>query len=133
MRIEVVDKFTWPVRRRAGFEPQQALDDRDAVPIITSRLTDQRALAGADEVIWSIVEGQQQAVGPLYAGPLNANGCAGAVVARGGARDQILMVEPNPSVGDELRLKGESVTRDAAGEEPDRVPLDGQMLIRPRA
>ena len=60
MRIERVDKFARPVRRRAGFELQPAVDDRDAVPIINRRLTDQRALAGADEGIRPIVESQQQ-------------------------------------------------------------------------
>src|SRR5215510_13490417 len=110
MRIERVAKFARPVPRRAGFELQQALDDRDAVPIITWRLTDQCALAGADEGIWSIVESQQQAVGPLRASSLNANGRATAVVAQGCARDQILVVEHDPSVGKQLCLKGDSVT-----------------------
>src|SRR5262245_64339609 len=133
MRIERVDKFARPVRRRAGFELQPALDDRDAVPIINWRLTDQCALAGADEFIWPIVESQQQAVRPLRAGALNANGRACAVVARSGTGDQILVVEPYPSVGKQLRLKGESVTGGAAAKEPDIVPLDSQMLIWPGA
>src|SRR5262245_54627029 len=133
MRIERVDKFARPVRRRACFELQPATDDRDAVPIINWRLTDQCTLAGADEGIWSIVESQQQAVGPLRSCPLNANGRARAVVARGCARGQILVVELDPSVGKQLNLKCESVTGDDRAKEPDLVPLDGQVLIWPRA
>src|SRR5215813_7277498 len=133
MRIERVDEFARPVPRRAGLELQQALDDRDAVPIITWRLTDQCALAGADEGIRSVVESQQQAVGLLRASLFNANSRAGAVVARGGVRDQVLVVELDPSVGKQLGLKGESVTGGVVGKEPDLVPLDGQMLIWPRA
>src|SRR5262249_28497387 len=133
MRIERVDKFARPVPWRAGFELQHALDDRDAVPIINRWLTDQCALAGADEGIRSIVESQQQAVRPLRANSLYANGRAGAVVPRGGVRDQILVIELDPPVGKQLRLEGESVSGGAAGKEPDLVPLDGQVLICPRA
>src|SRR5262249_53443302 len=79
------------------------------------------------------VESQQQSVGPLRTSPLNANGRACAVVARGGARDQILVIELDPSVGKQLRLKGDSITVGAAAKEPDLVPLDGQMLSWPRA
>src|SRR5262245_10144497 len=131
MRIERVDKFAGPVRRRAGFELQPALDDRDAVPIINWRLTDQCALAGSDEGVWPIVESQQQAVRPLRAGALNANGRACAVVARGGAGGQILVVEPYPSVGEQLRLKGESVAGGAAAKEPDLYPWVGRRWICP--
>ena len=88
---------------------------------------EQRALAGADEVIRSIVESQQQAVGPLRGSRFDAGARAGAVVARGGTRDQILVVELDPSVGEQMRLEGDGVTRGAAGEEPDLVPLDGQV------
>src|SRR5262249_18744225 len=93
----------------------------------------QRALAAADKGIWSIVENQQQAGGALRAGSPYANGRATALVSQGCARDQILVVEHDPSVGKKLRLKGDSVTLSAAAKEPDLVPLDGQVLIWPRA
>src|SRR5262249_50218385 len=93
----------------------------------------QRALAGADEGVWSIVESQQQTVGPLRASRLNANGRAAAVAAGEVARDQILVIEPDPSVGKQLRLEGDSLIFRRPDKESDLVPLDGQMLICTRA